>query len=74
MISQAKTEKAIAFYGKAIEIHPNDSDAYYNLRIILNEQGMVENAIFSYHKTIDIHPNDVDAYYNICRIKKSETI
>jgi tetratricopeptide (TPR) repeat protein len=53
---------AIADYGKAIEINPQDAEAYYNRGIAMLHNGNRDGAITDYTKAIEINPRFADAY------------
>jgi len=56
--------KAIAEYNNAIELNPNDADAYYNRGCTYGEAGEYDKAIADYSKAVELNPNDADAHYN----------
>jgi predicted O-linked N-acetylglucosamine transferase (SPINDLY family) len=60
-----KTNDAIYYYKKAININPNYADAHNNLGNALKDSGKFEKAISCYEKAININPNYVQAYYNL---------
>ena len=55
---------AIADYTKAIEINPNDGDAYYNRGASKGDIEDYYGAIADFTKAIDINPNDNGSYWN----------
>ena len=55
---------AIASYDKAIEIKPDDHEAWYYRGIALGKLGRNEEAIASYDKALEIKPDDHEAWYN----------
>ncbi len=58
------SQKAIVNFTKAIEINPNDADAYYyrgNFRIQSKDY---QGAIADFTKAIEINPKDAQSYYN----------
>ena len=55
---------AIADYTKAIELDPNNSNAYINRGIVKNDLKDYYGAIFDYTKAIELDPNNSIAYYN----------
>ena len=69
--SQAETiwrkvlDAAVAAYQKAIQLNPNDADAYYNLGIALSDQKKLDAAVAAYQKAIQLNPNYALAYYNL---------
>ena len=63
--SQGNADKAIDSYKKAIEINPNNSEAYCNMGNALQDQGKSEKAVEAYQKALSIEPNSTDAYNNL---------
>lgn len=57
-------EEKIIWYQRAIDLNPNDVDAYNNLGCFLNELGRNKEAIEKYQKAIDLNPNDDIVYSN----------
>ena len=48
-----------------IELNHNYVDGYYNIGVILQNQGKTEEAINAYQKCISINDNFADAYINL---------
>ena len=59
-----KFQEAIECYDKAIEINPDDAEAYYNKGNTLYNLGEYQQAIECYDKAIEINPDGVEAYNN----------
>ncbi len=57
-------DEAIKAYDKAIEINPQDSDAWYNKGVALDKLDKSDEAIKAYDKAIEINPQNSDAWYN----------
>ena len=55
---------AIKDYDKAIELNPNDIDAYYNRGIARSDLGDHNSAIEDYDKVIELKPYYANAYNN----------
>jgi tetratricopeptide (TPR) repeat protein len=53
---------AIADYSKAIEISPQNADAYYNRGITRETAGDADGAIADFSKALDINPQYAEAY------------
>jgi len=51
-------------YTKAIELNPNDTDAYYKRGSAKSMLQDYTGAIQDYNKAIELNPNYADAYYN----------
>ncbi len=71
-------DRAIAAYNEAIELNPNDYDAYNSRACAYDEQGEYDKAIQNYNRAIELNPNDADiynnrgvAYYNISDIHRA---
>jgi len=56
--------KAVADCNEAIELNPNDTDAYYNRGCTYGEMGEYEKAIADFDRVIQLNPSDTGAYYN----------
>jgi len=52
-----KTEEAIAAYDRAINIRPNNYDAWYKKAEVCYKLKRYEEAIFCYEKTVKLQPN-----------------
>lgn len=61
--SLEKTEKAIEYYKKALNIDDYEERAYYGLATIYDDEGKYEKAIELYNKAIYINPNYYAAYF-----------
>src|SRR3989344_5784415 len=57
-------EKSIASFDKAIELDPNDAQAYNNRGFAKNKLGQYEQAIADFDKAIELNPNYAVAYNN----------
>jgi tetratricopeptide (TPR) repeat protein len=54
-------DTAIADYTKAIELKPDDAEAYYNRGVAYGDKKLDDQAIADYTKAIELKPDDVDA-------------
>ncbi|MDB9389616.1 tetratricopeptide repeat-containing serine protease family protein, partial [Microcystis aeruginosa] len=61
---QQKYKLALDDYNKAIELNPNNANAYLNRGNLYYNQQKYELALSDYSKAIDINPNYANAYYN----------
>ncbi|KAA6329098.1 TPR repeat-containing protein YrrB [termite gut metagenome] len=68
---EEKHEDACFYYKKAVDINPNDAEAYYNWGNALSnfaqlksDSVLFEESFEKYRKAIDINPNDAKAYYH----------
>ena len=57
-------EKQIFLYNKAIELNPNDGNAYLNRGNTYNNLKKYDKAIEDYSKVIELNHNDGNAYFN----------
>lgn len=58
------TEKALVAYNKAIQIDPEDANAYINRGVIKDTFGDHEEAILDYDIAIQLQPNEAGNYTN----------
>jgi tetratricopeptide (TPR) repeat protein len=69
-----KYDEAIECYDKAIELNPNNADAYNNKGTVLSELRNYHQAIECYDKAIALSKNDDIIYYNkgnaLCELNK----
>jgi len=63
--------KKIEFYTNAIQLDPNDKDAYNNRGIVKDDLGKYTEAITDYGKAIQLDPNYKNAYNNRGNSKKN---
>ncbi len=63
-------DEAIVQHKKAIEMNPNNSDAYINLGVVYADKGMYDEAMVELTTAIEIHPNSPEAYTNLGVIYK----
>ncbi len=59
-----RIENITADYNKAIEIDPQDADAYNNRGFAKNKSGDYQGAIADFNKALAINPQDYAAYTN----------
>ncbi|MEH2204681.1 MAG: tetratricopeptide repeat protein [Nostoc sp.] len=64
LVTANENELAIASYDEALEIQPDDREAWYNRGIALGNLGCYEPAISSYDEAVKIKPNYDYAWYN----------
>ena len=58
----------IASYDQALEIKPDDPDAWYNRGIALRNLGRIEEAITSFDNALKIKPDKHQAWYYKARV------
>ena len=56
--------KAIENYNKALDLNPNDEDAWHNKGVRLGKLERYKEAIECYDRVIELNPTDEDAWYN----------
>ena len=61
---QGNFTQAISDFNKAIEINPNDAEAYNNLSVLYAIKGDLSIAMSDFNKAIEINPKICDAYKN----------
>lgn len=61
---KSKYDKEIAEFTKAIEINPNDANAYLKRGLAYVKKGNYNQAISDYTKAIEIIPDYIEYYYN----------
>ena len=63
--AEHKYDQAIAEYTLAIELKPDDDDAYYNRGLAYSSKGDSANAIADFEKITSLRPDFADAYNNL---------
>ena len=58
-------DEAIIHYQKALQLHPQNADAYANLGSALLAKGRVRDAMAEYTKALEISPENVAALSNL---------
>ncbi len=61
---QKEYEKSIGHYTQAIQLNPNDADAYNNRGVAYSGKGDFDRAIDDFDKTIQLNSDPADAYNN----------
>jgi tetratricopeptide (TPR) repeat protein len=56
---------AIPYYEKALEVNPNDADAWKDLGVIYGQSNQFEQALQAFKKVVEINPEDAQAMFNI---------
>ncbi len=60
-----KSEDAISYYERAIELEPASAQIYHNLALTYKDIGEIEQAIAFYKKAITRDLTYAKAYYNL---------
>ena len=58
-------DKAIECYQKAIELNPDNANAYHGMGVAYEYKQDYDKAIECYQKAIELNPKDAVAYYNM---------
>jgi tetratricopeptide (TPR) repeat protein len=58
-------DDAVKAFDKAIELRPDDPDAYNNLGLAYLQKGDAEGAIPKFKRALQLRPNDSDLYGNL---------
>jgi tetratricopeptide (TPR) repeat protein len=69
---QGKLDAAVAEYGAAIRINPNDGWAHHNLGDILATQGKLDAAVAAYRAAIRIRPDFAEAHCDLGRALRKQ--
>src|SRR5271157_692852 len=59
-----KSDEALKAYDKAIEINPQNTDAWNNKGDALSKQNKYDEALKAFDKAIEINPQNTDAWNN----------
>ena len=62
--NKGEYDRAIQDYDKAIELNPNDAEAYNNRGVAYENKEEYDRAIQDFDKAIELNPNDAEAYRN----------
>jgi len=57
-------QKALTDYDRAIQLDPQDADAYYNRGLVYYNLKEYQKAIADYDRALQLNPQHVGAYYN----------
>ena len=55
---------AISLCNEAIQLYPNNANAWYSLGVACSRFGQYERAIIDFSRAIKLNPNDFEAYHN----------
>jgi tetratricopeptide (TPR) repeat protein len=65
LAASGRMQEAIAQYGQALVINPNDPETHNNLGSALSQSGAIEQAILQYEQALRIRPRYPHAHYNL---------
>lgn len=63
-LDETDLDRKIELYTKAIELNPNDAEAYNNRGCAYDDKGEFDKAIKDYDKAIELNPNYAKTYNN----------
>jgi len=72
-IVKAEYELAVADYGKAIELSPRESMAYFNRGDSYEKMGNFQKAIDDYQKAVELDANNEPAKNNLLRLQSEQS-
>ena len=58
-------QEAVESYKKALKIHPDSFELYYNMGVALKKQGKLEQEAEAYNMAIAIKPDYAMAHHNL---------
>ena len=64
LFNKGQFDQSTAYFNKAIEVNPNDAEAYNNRGVVYDNKGQHDKAIADYDKAIEINPKYATAYNN----------
>jgi protein O-mannosyl-transferase len=65
LASRGRTDEAMTYYQKALEIDPNDGDVHHNLGLLLPFMGRTDEAMAHYQKALELNPKNAGAQNNL---------
>ncbi|HPL64066.1 MAG TPA: tetratricopeptide repeat protein [Syntrophales bacterium] len=65
LASTGKDDEALAHYGEALRIKPDDADTHYNIGNILARRGQTDEAVSHYREAIRFRPDSAGAHNNL---------
>lgn len=65
LAQEKKTDKALAYYEKSIEIYGKDYLSYFKFANFLFDQGRIDGAAQNYRKAIEFQPDIPQLHYNL---------
>ncbi len=65
LAERGKSDEAIGYYRRALEIDPKYDDARANLGNALMEQGKIDEAMAQYREALRLKPNSMVAHHNL---------
>ncbi len=65
LYEQGKSDEALSYYLKALELDPGYADVCYNLGVLYMDNGLLDKAIVYYRKSIVLKEDFTEAFNNI---------
>jgi protein O-GlcNAc transferase len=62
---QMQGKNALPTFQKSAQLFPDDSEAHYNLGIVLKEAGRLDVAVVSYRRAVELKPDYAEAHNNL---------
>lgn len=69
---QGKTDDAINYFQKSLEIAPGKAWTHYNLALALKGKGIIDESIEQFQQTLRIDPSDAEARYELADLLESQ--
>lgn len=69
---EGRTDEAMTYYRRAIEVDPDYADAHYNLAILLQTKGNTDEAIHHYRSALELDPHFVEVHNNLGNALRSK--
>lgn len=69
---QGKSDDAISYFRRSLEIAPGRAWTHYNLALALKESGRIDESIDQFQKTLRIDPNDTEARCDLGTLLESQ--
>jgi tetratricopeptide (TPR) repeat protein len=67
-----KSDDAIGWFRKSLEIAPSKAWTHFNLALALKGDGKTNEAMEQFHQTLQLDPNDAEARYDLADIFESQ--
>lgn len=68
LMQRKRVDKAIEVTQEAVEVMPNNWQAYYNLGNMYATKGEVDKAVSSWNKAVELAPRVINAYQSLYRL------
>jgi tetratricopeptide (TPR) repeat protein len=68
LIKNNQTSEAKIYLSEALGINPNNSDAVFEMGVLLEESGDLQHALQEFRRAARLAPHQANAYYRMARI------